>query len=176
MHTLKNKIMNEKLDIDREAEAHGFENEPKKTTVNDFDLTVTKESIVPNFQTGINTLIEAVENGYLNPLDVFATFKKLEKMFSESKMKIEEHAFKEADMYSEKTFAKFGVTFTKREGSAKLQYSEDSEVQRLENELKSRKDLVKVATNSNEAVYDHNACQVGKVSVKIDKSSLSVKF
>lgn len=161
---------NHNLDIDREAEAHGY-----ATAQPNFDLIVTKDSIVPNVQTGIETLLQGVENGQINGLDVFATFKKLEKIFTDAKQKVEKYAFDEADMY-EKTFKHSGVTFTKTEGRETLNYSEDHICKELSEKLEARKALVKVATKSKDVIFDSEGNEVTKVSSTFSKASLSVKF
>lgn len=156
-------------DIDREQEAHEYHN------AQPFDLTVTKESIVPNVQTSIETLLQGVENGEINGLDVFATFKKLEKIFNDAKVKVEKYAQDEAEKF-EKTFTFSGVTFTRVDGRESLNYSEDHICAELSEKLKQRQELVKVATKSKEQVFDSEGNEVTKVSSKYSKSSLSVKF
>lgn len=162
---------NHNLDIDRQAEAHGY----ATAQPNDFDLQIAKESLIPNFQSNIETLIKAVENGELNPLDVYAPFKKIEKMFKEAYSKIEAYAMDEAGKY-DKTFVYSGVTFTSKEGSKRFQFGDDHMVKELQDKIKMRQELLKVAHASKEPIYDSEGIEVPKVSVKFDKSSLSVKF
>ena len=161
---------NHNLDIDREAEAHGYE-----TAQPNFDLMVTKDSIVPNIQTSIETLLNGVENGEINGLDVFATFKKLEKIFTDAKVKVEKFAFDEADKY-EKTFTYSGIKFTKKEGSEKLNYDDDHICKELAEKLKARQELVKLATKGKDIIFDSEGNEVTKVSSNFSKASLSVKF
>lgn len=161
----------ENLDIDREAEAHGWAN----AQPNNFDLVVAKESLIPTVENSIQTLIHGVEDGEVTALDVFATFKRLEKIFDEAKRKVEEMAMSEAMKY-DKTFVIAGVEFTQREGSKTLNYSEDFLIKELSEKLKQRQELIKVATNSKEPIYDENGIEVTKVSLKDSKSSLSIKF
>lgn len=156
-------------DIDREQEEHEYQN------AQPFDLTVTKDSIVPNVQTGIETLIQGVENGEINALDVFATFKKLEKVFIDAKTKVEKFAFDEADKY-DKTFTFSGVSFTKKEGSETLNYKDDHLCKELSEKLKQRQDLVKLATKSKDVIFDSEGNEVTRVSSNYGKASLSVKF
>ena len=73
---------NNLLDIDRDAEAHGWANAQPNAN---FDLVVAKDSLIPTVESTIETLINGVENGEVTGLDVFATFKKLEKIFDEAK-------------------------------------------------------------------------------------------
>lgn len=159
------------LDIDREAEAHGY-----ATAQPNFELEVVKTSIVPSLQTQIDTLIQGVDNGELKALEVFAVFKKIESLFKVAKEKVDALALEEADTYNSKSFALSGVEFTMKNGSEKLQYQEDDVVRSLSEKLKARQELVKLATKSKEPIYDTNGVQVPKVSSKFDKSSLIVKF
>ena len=153
-------------DIDREQEEHEYHNAQPN-----FDLTVAKDSIIPNVQTGIETLVNGIESGEINALDVFATFKKLEKIFTDAKVKVESHAFVEADKY-DKTFTFSGVSFTRKDGSESMNYQEDDLCKELSEKLKQRQELVKLATKSKEPIYDADGVQVPKVSSKFGKSSL----
>ena len=159
-------------DIDRDAEQHGWANAQPNAN---FDLVVAKESLVPTVEGFIKTLNEGVDNGELKALEVFAVYKKLEKIFDEAKRKVEETAMDEARSY-DKTFTIAGVEFTSKEGSKLLNYSEDFLIQELSEKLKQRQDLIKVATASKEAIYDADGIEVTKVSLKPTKSSLMVKF
>lgn len=161
------------LDIDREQEAHGHEN---ARPYPNFDLTLAMQSFEPNTRTTIETLIEAVKNGEINALDVYAPFKKLEVIFSEAKKSIEAYAQDEADRYTEKTFTHAGVSFTKKEGSKRLQFGEDHVIQELQEKIKARQDLLKAALSTKDCIFDSEGNEVPKVSCKFDKSSLMVKF
>ena len=162
----------EYLDIDREQEAHDYANAQPH---NNFDLVVAKESILPTVQSFIDTLIQGVDNGEISALEVFATFKKLEKIFDASKVKVEASAISEAGKYG-KTFKLAGVEFTSKEGSKIFNYSEDFVIKELTEKIKHRQELIKVATASKEPIFDENGIEVTKVSIKPSKSSLAVKF
>ena len=159
-------------DIDRDAEAHGWANAQPNAN---FDLVVAKDSLIPTVESTIQTLINGVEDGEVTALDVFATFKKLERIFDEAKRKVESMAMAEAQKY-DKTFVIAGVEFTSKEGSKLLNYDEDFLIRELQEKLKQRQELIKVATASKEPIYDANGIEVTKVSLKPTKSSLSVKF
>ncbi len=169
---MENQIENNMNDIDRDAEAHGWANAQPNTN---FDLVVAKESLVPTVEGFIKTLNEGVDNGELKALEVFAVYKKLEKIFDEAKRKVEETAMDEATKY-DKTFTIAGVEFTSKEGSKLLNYSEDFLIKDLNEKLKQRQELIKVATASKEPIYDADGIEVTKVSLKPTKSSLMVKF
>jgi hypothetical protein len=160
---------NHNLDIDREAEEHGYE------TAQPFDLVTTKEAIIPTVENQIQTLIKGVDDGLINPLDVFATFRKLEAIFNDAKKKVDALAFEEAEKY-DKTFTFSGVEFTRKEGSERVNYTEDEVYNELTEKLKARQSLLKIVAKSGEQVFDSEGLEVPKVSVKYDKSSLVVKF
>jgi hypothetical protein len=171
---MENEIQNNMHDIDKDAEIRDWAYAQSNVNSN-FDLVVAKESLVPTVEGFIKTLNEGVDNGELKALEVFAVYKKLEKIFDEAKKKVEETAMDEARSY-DKTFVIAGVEFTSKEGSKLLNYSEDFLIKDLNEKLKQRQDLIKVATASKEAIFDENGIEVTKVSLKPTKSSLSVKF
>ena len=159
-------------DIDREAEAHGWSN----AQPSNFDLVVAKDSLIPTVESSIQTLISGVENGEITGLDVFATFKKLEKIFDEAKRKVEEHAMLEARRQP-KTFVISGVEFTSKEGYAILDYEKDDLYKKYKKQLSDRKSLLDSVYKSGSVLFDSEGVEVPNVGVKsYSKDSLSVKF
>jgi hypothetical protein len=150
----------EQVDIDQQAKEHDYQN--------------AQPNVIEKTTQGINAIVEAVENGVVNPLDAFASFNKLEKLFKEAKVKIDELARDEADKYTEKTFKLGAVEFTKKQGASKLNYSEDLLYSNLQSKLKAREELLKVAQKS--TIYDDEGVEVPKVSISYNKDSLMVKF
>jgi hypothetical protein len=151
----------EQIDIDLQAKQHDYE-------------TAQPKNVIEKTTQGINAIVEAVENGVVNPLDAFASFNKLEKLFKEAKVKIDELARDEADKYTAKTFTFGNVEFTRKDGAKKLNYSEDLLYSNLQAQLKAREELLKVAQKS--TIYDDEGVEVPKVSVSYNKDSLMVKF
>ena len=76
----------------------------------------------------------------------------------------------------QENFEAFGLKGTFRNGCEKLNFSEDEVVAELEEKLKQRKELVKVATKSDEPIFDSDGIEVPKVSSTQIKSSLSISF
>ena len=138
------------------------------------DYQTAQPNVIEKTTQGINAIVEAVEAGVVNPLDAFASFNKLEKLFKEAKVKIDELARDEADKYTEKTFKLGAVEFTKKQGASKLNYSEDLLYRNLQAKLKAREELLKVAQKS--TIYDDEGVEVPKVSISYNKDSLVVKF
>ena len=169
---MEQEIENNIHDIDREAEAHGWEN----AQPSNFDLVVAKDSLIPTVESSINTLINGVENGEVTGLDVFATFKKLEKIFDEAKKKVEEYAMLEASRQS-KTFVIAGVEFTSKQGYAILDYEKDDLYTKYKQQLANRKTLLDNVFKSGDVLFDADGVEVPNVGVKTySKDSLSVKF
>lgn len=70
----------------------------------------------------------------------------------------------------------YGVEITPINGRKIIQYFEDPIYLDLENKLKQREELIKVALNQSVPMYDSEGIEVPKVSVKYAKDSLTVKF
>jgi hypothetical protein len=138
------------------------------------DYQTAQPNVIEKTTQGINAIVQAVENGVVNPLDAFASFNKLEKLFKEAKVKIDELARDEAEKYTAKTFTFGNVEFTRKEGAKKLNYSEDLLYSNLQAQLKAREELLKVAQKS--TIYDDEGVEVPKVSISYNKDSLMVKF
>lgn len=151
----------EQVDIDLQAKQHDYE-------------TAQPSNVIEKTALSITTIVEAVESGVVNPLDAFASFNKLEKMFKEAKSKIDALAITEAEKYNSKTFTLGAVEFTRKDGARKLNYSEDKKYSDIQAQLKAREELLKVAQKS--TVYDNEGVEVPKVSVSFNKDSLMVKF
>lgn len=150
----------EQIDIDLQAKEHDYHN--------------AQPNVIEKTTQGVNAIIEAVENGVVNPLDAFASFNKLEKIFKEAKVKIDEMARTEAEKYVEKTFKLGAVEFTKKQGASRLNYTEDLFYSNLQEKLKAREELLNVAQKS--TIYDDEGVEVPKVSLSYNKDSLMVKF
>ena len=150
----------EDFGVDLQAKEHDYQN--------------AQPNVIEKTTQGINAIVEAVENGVVNPLDAFASFNKLEKLFKEAKVKIDELARDEAEKYTAKTFTFGNVEFTRKDGAKKLNYSEDLLYSNLQAKLKAREELLKVAQKS--TIYDDEGVEVPKVSISYNKDSLMVKF
>jgi exonuclease VII small subunit len=146
--------------VDLQAKEHDYQN--------------AQPNVIEKTTQGINSIIEAVENGIVNPLDAFASFNKLEKLFKEAKTKIDALAIVEAEKYTSKTFKLGSVEFTRKDGAKRLNYSEDLLYSQIQEKLKAREELLKIAQK--QTVYDDEGVEVTKVSVSHNKDSLMVKF
>jgi 2C-methyl-D-erythritol 2,4-cyclodiphosphate synthase len=147
--------------VDLQAKEHDYQN--------------AQPNVIEKTTQGINAIVEAVEAGVVNPLDAFASFNKLEKLFKEAKVKIDELARDEAEKYTAKTFTFGNVEFTRKDGAKKLNYSEDLVYANLQANLKAREELLKVAQKQT-MLFDNEGVEVPKVSISYNKDSLMVKF
>lgn len=150
--------------------------EKEQFKMEEYKLNEASKTTIKTLETSVEELVKGVDLGLINPLDVFASFDKMAKILTEGKKKVDISALEEAQKYGDKSFDYRGVKFTLRNGSKLLQYEEDEVVKELEGKLKERKDLVKLATNSKDMIFDSEGVEVPKVSVKYGKDSLSVKF
>ena len=76
----------------------------------------------------------------------------------------------------QENFEAFGIKGTYRAGGETLNYKEDYVYAELEQKLKERAELIKVATKSKDTIYDSEGVEVTKVSSTPRKSSLAITF
>ncbi|WP_353076948.1 hypothetical protein [Flavobacterium sp.] len=76
----------------------------------------------------------------------------------------------------QENFEAFGIKGTYRSGGESLNYKEDIVYAELEQKLKERAELIKVATNTKDTIYDSEGVEVTKVSSTQRKSSLAITF
>ena len=112
---------------------------------------------------------EMAESGEHNMLEVYAQALRLKESFSTI-----EKIFK--DELPQENFEAFGLKGTFRNGGASLNYSEDEIYLELQQQLKHRESLLKVAADSPIEFYDENGVLVPRVSKTERKSSLAITF
>ena len=120
--------------------------------------------------TGENLVNELFERGEIEPIKVFSNIVRLKQVIDTA-----EKAFRERINF-DKPDSWNGVTFTPKNGSEKLNLSEDQVYSDLESKLKERGELVKLATKSKDVIFDSEGCEVPKVSSTFTKSSITVTF
>lgn len=120
--------------------------------------------------TGEKLVSEIFENGEIDPLKVFSNVVRLKQVIDTAEKAFRERlSLPSADSYN-------GVTFTPKNGSEKLNLSEDLVYSEIERALKERGELVKLATKSKDQIFDADGCEVGKVSSTFSKGSITVTF
>ena len=128
------------------------------------ELTATKKAIIEKATEFSNKVIES---GLISKEDEFtrtlknATFWNTRLELLKEKLPIEKQSF-------------YGVEVTPVNGRKMLQYQEDEVWTALNNDLKQREELLKIAQNQD--VIDNSGNYVPKVSVKFSKDSINIKF
>lgn len=124
----------------------------------------TKKQIQSNAQQFVNELIE---NGEQDKLELFSQAVRINEALS-----IVTDSLKKS-LPHEKTQA-YGIEIVPTNGRQMIQYSEDPIWQQLNNDLKAREELLKLALKQD--MFDAYGNPVPKVSVKYAADSLQVKY
>jgi len=82
----------------------------------------------------------------------------------------------ESEMVSKESIVSSGVKIEFSEGSMRLNYKDDLVYESLQNQLKQREELLKVAFKSENPIYDHEGVEVPKVSPNYTKPFLKVSY
>jgi hypothetical protein len=121
-------------------------------------------------QTGINLINKLFEEGNQTPVQFYSNIARLKAVIDSA-----DRAFRDRlnlthpDSYN-------GVLFTPKNGAESLNYDEDDIYVLLENKLKQRQELLKMASKSDDIIFDSEGCEVPKVSKKFNKSSIVITF
>lgn len=124
----------------------------------------TKKQIQSNAQQFVNELIE---NGEQDKLEMFAQAVRINEALS-----IVTDSLKKS-LPAEKTQA-YGIEIVPTNGRQMIQYSEDPIWQQLNNDLKAREELLKLALKQD--MFDAYGNPVPRVSVKYASDSLTIKY
>ena len=121
-------------------------------------------------QTGIDLINKLFEDGNQTPTQFYSNIARLKAVIDSADKAFRERLIlTQAESYN-------GVTFTPKNGAESLNYAEDQIYAELENKLKQRAELLKVANKSDETIFDSEGCEVPKVSKKFNKSSIVITF
>jgi len=146
-------------------------NQLQSITANDlavmYSSEFTKKDAIATGQKLVNDLFEA---GEVDELKVFSNIVRLKEVAVSA-----DKAFRER-INIPTAISSNGVEFTPKNGSKKLNYTEDIIYNELVAAVKSREELLKAAHNSKDVIYDGSGCEVPKVTASLDKSSITVKF
>jgi hypothetical protein len=144
-----------------------------------FDIQVMKESTLPTIQNYLNFIEWAVmEGNELDPLEAFATVKKIGKMFESTQRIIENEAIAEAEKVGTKSFTKAGINFELREGAKNFDFKGIAEIDKMEQELKDLKEKYKrayFAVQDGLVALTNDGELLEIPTIKYNKSSLIVK-
>lgn len=126
----------------------------------------TKKQIQSNAQ---NFVTELIENGEQDKLEMFAQAVRINEALS-----IVTDSLKKS--LPNENFEVYGIKGQYRNGGETLNYSEDHIYAELQEKLKQRAELIKIATKSNDPIYDSEGVEVTKVSTTPRKDSLVITF
>ena len=131
-----------------------------------YDATFTKKEAQT---TGINLAKQIIEGGEVSKHEALANLVRLNEVISNAITEIKESV-------SNEKVTVLGVEFTPVNGRTMYNFKEDYTWNDLNNKLKQREELLKVALKSDETIYDSEGIEVPKVSTSFTKSSLTIKF
>ena len=121
-------------------------------------------------QTGINLINKLFEDGNQTPTQFYSNIARLKAVIDSADKAFRDRLTLNAvDSYN-------GVTFTPKNGAESLNYAEDDIYVMLENKVKQRAELLKVASKSDDLIFDSEGCEVPKVSKKFNKPSIVITF
>ena len=121
-------------------------------------------------QTGINLINKLFEEGNQTPVQFYSNIARLKAVIDSA-----DRAFRDRlNLTQPESYN--GVLFTPKNGAESLNYDEDDMYVLLENKLKQRQELLKMASKSDDIIFDSEGCEVPKVSKKFNKSSIVITF
>lgn len=116
-----------------------------------------------------------INSGELNTLDALGTITKMKDFLEVIDKQLRNEAMNE--LSSEKdAFVSSNVSFQYREGMRRLNVNDDHVIQELNEQIKQRKELLKVAEHSTEQIFDHEGNEVPKVGYSHTKDSIVIKY
>lgn len=121
-------------------------------------------------QAGANLVDQIIEEGEVDEYKVWANIVRLKEVASSADAAFRTRLNPSVEQSS------MGVSFTPKNGAKKLNYGEDLVYAELATKLKERAELLKVAHNSKDVIFDADGMEVTKVTSYFDKSSITVKF
>ena len=121
-------------------------------------------------QTGIDLIDKMFADGNKTPTQFYSNIARLKAVIDSADKAFRDRLNLNAvDSYN-------GVTFTPKNGAESLNYAEDDIYVMLENKVKQRAELLKVASKSDDLIFDSEGCEVPKVSKKFNKPSIVITF
>lgn len=131
-----------------------------------YDATFTKKEAQ---QTGVNLAKTIIDGGKVSKHEALANLVRLNEVVSNAITEIKESVINEKVTI-------LGVEFNPTNGRTIYNFKDDHLWNDLNNKLKQREELLKVALKSNETIFDSEGVEVPKISTSYAKSSLTIKF
>lgn len=118
-------------------------------------------------ETGKRMVDNLIESGEINLMEFGANLVRLHQVVDTALSELKQHLPEDSA---------FGIEVKRRNVGETLNYSEDHIYAELQEKLKQRAELIKVATKSNDPIYDSEGVEVTKVSTTPRKDSLVITF
>lgn len=131
-----------------------------------YDATFTKKEAQ---KTGYNLAKQIIDGGEVSKHEALANLVRLSEVINNAITEI-----KESVIHEKVTI--LGVEFTPTNGRTMHNYKDDHLWNEINNKLKQREELLKVALKSDESIFDSEGVEVPKISTSYAKSSLTIKF
>jgi hypothetical protein len=131
-----------------------------------YDATFTKKDAQ---QTGLNLAKQIIDGGEVSKHEALANLVRLNEVIINAITEIKESV-------SNEKVTILGVEFTPVNGRTMYNFKEDELWNSLNNKLKQREELLKVALKSDEIIFDSDGCEIPKINTSSSKSSLTIKF
>jgi hypothetical protein len=116
---------------------------------------------------------EIAEKGEQDLFNIIAQTIRLEEYSKEFNKHLRECVLDELKGDKHKSF---GCEFSHKNGGKRLNYEDDKVYFELKEKLKEREQLLKLAHNSKDTIYDNEGVEVPKVTANYSKDSLNIKF
>ena len=131
-----------------------------------YDATFTKKEAQ---SVGVNLAKQIIDGGNVSKHECLANLVRLNEVISNAITELKESV-------SDEKVTILGVEFTPMNGRTMYNFKEDELWNSLNNKIKQREELLKVALKSDEIIFDAEGCEVPKISTSSSKSSLTIKF
>lgn len=118
---------------------------------------------------------ELIDSGELNTLDALGKLTKMQDFLGVIEKALRAEAVEELSGTKE-PYTSAGVTFQVREGAKRLNGKGDFHLQELEDKVKQRKDLLKIASKDPLPIYDSEGVEVPKVGFTHGADSVTIKY
>lgn len=131
-----------------------------------YDATFTKKEAQ---KTGLNLAKQIIDGGEVSKHEALANLVRLNEVVSNAITEIKESV-------SNEKVTVLGVEFIPVNGRTMYDFKSDHLWSELNNKLKQREELLKVALKSDEVIFDSEGIEVPKIETSFSKSSLTIKF
>jgi len=112
---------------------------------------------------------DLIDSGEINLTETFAQALRLNEALTVITDKLKQ-------AMPDENFEGFGLKGTFKSGGDTINYKDDAYWSDLKNQLTEREELLKLALNSDKAIYDEEGVEVMKVSTTPRKSSLTINY